>query len=167
LDEKGKTVGLLLRLTRSIWNTGRLVILDSGFCVLKGIIELKKKGVHFEDKEVSDVDAWPVELDGEPFHVFVRKEPDYVMSNMATYGTTNNEVPEGGTRREWAQDGTMRRKTFKYTEVIFNHFENRHSVDDHNAKRHQPISLEQTWATKNWADRQFAFFLLAGTLPMT
>lgn len=36
----GKTVGLLLRLTRPIWNMGHTIILDSGFCVLKGIIEL-------------------------------------------------------------------------------------------------------------------------------
>ena len=44
-DEKGKTVGLLLSLTRGIWNSGRVVILDSGFCVLQEIIDLMKKGV--------------------------------------------------------------------------------------------------------------------------
>lgn len=44
-DEEGKTVGLLLRLTRPLWNQGKIVVLDSGFCVLKGIVELKKKGV--------------------------------------------------------------------------------------------------------------------------
>ena len=38
----GKTVGLLLHLTEPIHNTGKVVILDSGFCVLKGIVELKK-----------------------------------------------------------------------------------------------------------------------------
>jgi hypothetical protein len=36
-------VGLLLRMTRSIWNTGRVIILDSGFCVLSGIAELATK----------------------------------------------------------------------------------------------------------------------------
>ena len=45
-SEHGKTVGLLLRLTKPIWGTGRVVVLDSGFCVVKGIIALKKKG-HF------------------------------------------------------------------------------------------------------------------------
>jgi hypothetical protein len=39
-ESLGKTVGLLLRMTRPIWNTGRVVILNSGFCVLLGIIEL-------------------------------------------------------------------------------------------------------------------------------
>ena len=44
-DRGGKTVGLLLRMTRPIHNTGRLVILDSGFCVLKGLVELGKVGL--------------------------------------------------------------------------------------------------------------------------
>ena len=39
----GKTPGLLLRLCETIFGSMRVVILDSGFCVLKGIIELKKK----------------------------------------------------------------------------------------------------------------------------
>ena len=44
-EEMGKTVGLLLRLTAPIWFTGQQVILDSGFCVLNAIIELRKKCV--------------------------------------------------------------------------------------------------------------------------
>ena len=35
----------------------------------------------------------------------------------------------------------------------------RHSVDDHNNKRHSPISLEVIWATKFWPNRVFAFLL--------
>ena len=38
-------VGLLLQMLSPIYNKGFLVILDSGFCILKGIIELRKKGV--------------------------------------------------------------------------------------------------------------------------
>ena len=41
----GVTVGLLLRLTKSLYHTGKCVILDSGFCVLKGLVELRKVGV--------------------------------------------------------------------------------------------------------------------------
>ena len=40
-----RTVGLLLRLCKDLYNRGKVVILDSGFCVLEGLIELKKKGV--------------------------------------------------------------------------------------------------------------------------
>ena len=42
----GKTGGLLLRLCESIFHTGKVVILDSGICVLSGIIVLKKMGVY-------------------------------------------------------------------------------------------------------------------------
>jgi Transposase IS4 len=41
----GKTVGLLLRLTKTICDAGKVVILDSGFCVLKALIALKTYGI--------------------------------------------------------------------------------------------------------------------------
>ena len=64
-----------------IFEKGNMVVLDSGFCVLKGIVELKKHGVyastllkkqkywpkyikgdaikeHFDDKDVGDCDSW-------------------------------------------------------------------------------------------------------------
>ena len=44
-DLGGKTVGLLLRMMKSYFDTGRYVILNSGFCVLKGLIMLSKKSV--------------------------------------------------------------------------------------------------------------------------
>ena len=49
-----------------------------------------------------------------------------------------------------------------HTEVIHNHYKFQHAVDDHNAKRHSPISLEVAlvvWATKWWPNRVFAFIL--------
>ena len=109
-SEKGKTVSLLLRLTKKLWGTGKVVVLDSGFCVLQGLIELKKKGVfaaslikkrrywpkyiegdklkaHFENKPVGYSDAIKGMLDDVPFYVFGMKEPDYVLLFMSTYGT--------------------------------------------------------------------------------
>ena len=44
-DEKGKTAALLLRLCKPIFATGKVVILDSGFCVLAAIISLTQFGV--------------------------------------------------------------------------------------------------------------------------
>ena len=44
-DEMGPTIGLLLHMLALIFNLGFMVILDSGFCVLKAIIELRKRGV--------------------------------------------------------------------------------------------------------------------------
>ena len=43
---QGKTVGLLLCVLEPIFARGNVVILDSWFCVLKGIVELKKQGVY-------------------------------------------------------------------------------------------------------------------------
>jgi Transposase IS4 len=44
-DNLGKTVGLLLRLCKSLYYTNKLVVLDSGFCVLKALVELRIRGV--------------------------------------------------------------------------------------------------------------------------
>ena len=42
----GKTGGLLLRMLKSCFNSGRYVVLDSGFCVLKAIVALYEKGLY-------------------------------------------------------------------------------------------------------------------------
>jgi hypothetical protein len=41
----GKTVGLLMRMLKSYFHTGKYAVLDSGFCVLKGIIKLREMGL--------------------------------------------------------------------------------------------------------------------------
>ena len=87
-----------------------MLVLDSGFCVLQAIVELKKKGVlvaslikkwhyrlkyfngeviiqYFQDKEVGATDTLPGVLDGVPVDVHCMKEPDYVMMRMSSYGT--------------------------------------------------------------------------------
>ncbi len=43
-DHGGETVGLLLRMLKKYFSTGRYVVLDSGFFILKVIVELKKEG---------------------------------------------------------------------------------------------------------------------------
>ena len=143
-DNFGSTVGLLLHMLSPIYHKGFIVILDSGFCVLKGIIELRKKGVfasaliknrrywpkyikddaikaHFENKNVGDANSWAGTLDNIPFHVYTLKEPDYIMSLMSTYGT--NDCDNGKeTQCDWKEGAMMKSVTFKYPEVIHNHF---------------------------------------------
>ena len=53
-----KTVGLLLRLTKPIWGTSWLVILDSGFCVLDGIIALWNEDI-FASALIKKRKHWP------------------------------------------------------------------------------------------------------------
>ena len=79
-DSFGSTVELLVHMLSPIYHKGFIVILDSRFRVIKGIIELRKKGVfasalikkqrywpkyikgdaikaHFENKNVGDADS--------------------------------------------------------------------------------------------------------------
>ena len=108
------TVGLLLQMLSPIYHKGFVVMLDTKFCVLKHIIELRKKGVyasalikkqrywpkyikgdeikaHFNNKNVGDMDSWAGTFDNIPFHVYAMKEPDYVISLMSTYGTNDHD----------------------------------------------------------------------------
>ena len=57
-DNLGSTVGLLLCMLSPIYHKGFVEILDSGFCVLKGIIELRKKGV-FANALIKSGDTGP------------------------------------------------------------------------------------------------------------
>lgn len=182
-QQHGKTSGLLLRLTRSIWGRGKVVILDSGFCVLRGIVELLKKGVyssalikkrrywpkyvdgaaidtHFENIEVGGCDALPGVLDGVQFHIFGMKEPDYTMKLMSTYGSLTAKDDQRESKRiVKSETGEETTKTFQYTEPFANHYDYRHVVDDHNNNRHSGISIEETWLTHRWENRVFAFLL--------
>ena len=71
-------------------------------------------------------------MDDVPFHVFSMKESDYIMSLMSTYGT--NEWCGREVHRDWKENGVKESTTFRYPEVVDNHFKYRHYVDDHNGK---------------------------------
>ena len=45
-EELGKNVGPMLRICESIFSTCKCVVLDSGFCVSKGITALLEFGVY-------------------------------------------------------------------------------------------------------------------------
>jgi hypothetical protein len=182
-DERGgKTVGLLLRMTATHWYSGMCLVLDSGFCVLKALIELRKVGIyaasvikkrrywpkyidgdniiaHFADKDIGSFDVLPGKLDNIPFGVFCMKEPDYTMMLMATYGTNETTNDSNTERTTINNNGEREVKRFQYTELFYNHFKFRNAVDAHNQQRHQPISLEEVWATMRWPNRVFSFLL--------
>ena len=54
-DDLRKTVGTLLWLTKPVWGSGQVFILDSGLCILKAITELQKKGI-FTAAHIKNVD---------------------------------------------------------------------------------------------------------------
>ena len=57
-DLDGDTVGLLLFIMKSYFTTGRYLIIDSGFCALKGLIQLMKK-VFFSFAVINKRRYWP------------------------------------------------------------------------------------------------------------
>ncbi len=79
------------------------------------------------------------------------------MSLMSTYGTVERFGEEKNC--SWKEDGVTKTAKFQYPEVVHNHYKYRHMVDDHIARRQLPISLEESWATRRWSNRVFAFIL--------
>jgi hypothetical protein len=61
---KGKTAGLLLRLTKSVHHSACYVVLDSGFCVLQALVELQKVGV-FAGALIKKCCFWPALVPGD------------------------------------------------------------------------------------------------------
>ena len=59
----GKTVELLLRMMKIYISTVRYVMIDYGFCVFKGLIKLKKKGV-FACVVIKNRRYWPSMVPG-------------------------------------------------------------------------------------------------------
>ena len=45
-EDLGDTVGIMLQMCEPIFSTGKCVVLDSGFCVSKGITALLEFGVY-------------------------------------------------------------------------------------------------------------------------
>lgn len=186
--EHGNTGGLLLRLTKSIHNTARYVVLDSGFCVLAALAALRSLGVfagalvkkrrywprhiagdaidrHMATKNVGDTAAVEGTLDGVQYNVWCMKEPEYTMKIMGTAsGLLFADDREH--RRTWTEGGETKTATFQYAEPFYLHFKYRHAVDDHNNLRHAVPSLEETWVTTRWVLRVFQFLLAVTEVNM-
>ena len=134
----GKTVGLLLRMLKSYFHMGKYVVLDSGFCVLKGIIKLREMGLfacalikkrqswpvgvpgdamqaRFDRPgvNVGDVDAISGTQDGIPYNLWGMKEPDYVMRMMATGGPNSADDSCKTTSRTWKHGRDEMSTTFQ------------------------------------------------------
>ena len=172
-----ETSQLLLDLCSTLYGIGKIVVLDSGFCVSKALVALKKVGVfahalikkrrywpkfipgdsiddRMKEKAVGEVDCLKGMLDGEPYNIFAMKEPNYSMKLMSTYGTL---TVENGAKKATRFDGKDKR-VFSYTKCFAYHFKYRHN-DDHNNLRHSSPSIEETWKTHRWENRVFAFLL--------
>ena len=171
-----KTSVLMLEMTKPIHATGRVVTMDSGFCVTEGILALHEFGVfgqalikkrgrywpkgvpgdrieaHFEGKELGYTETLVQLIDGQRFMVRCMRDTEWVTKIMTTFGMLT-EVEDHTTWRK--VDGEWR--SFKYTEPFSRHNRSKHWVDDVNNRRHDPVGLEEVWRTKWWPFCQFCF----------
>jgi len=178
-EKKGltPTVALLLDMTEPIHHTGKVVTGDSGFCVTSGVLALLEHGVYgqflikkrrywpkgvpgdyidqyMSGKPLGATETFVQLLNGTRFYVHCTRDRDYVTKIMSAHGVLD-EIQDHPTWR--LVDGTW--KTFKYAEPFSRHNRAKHWVDDVNNRRHDPIGLEEIWATKWWPNRQFTFLL--------
>ena len=174
------TKSLLLKMCKVLFGTGKIVVLDSGFCVLAALVALRNFGVfaaavikkrrywpryiagdaideRMKTKNVGETDSVRGKLDGVPYNIFSMKEPDYTMKLMATYGSL--VVKGDKNKRNVRYVNGEKIADFLYQEPFANHFAYRHVVDDHNNHRHSHPSIEETWTTHRWPVRVFSFIL--------
>ena len=174
-----KTAALMFDMTKPIHNMGKVVTMDSGFCVTASILSLHDHGVYgqalikkcgrywpkhvpgdtiddyFATKEMGESMTIKQIIDGKEFLVHCQKDDRYVTKVMSTHGLLN-KVPEHTTYRYVGNVW----KSFNYVEPMSCHNHAKHWVDDVNNRRHDPIGLENVWATKYWPTRQFTFICL-------
>ena len=172
-----KTSTLMCEMTVPIHGTGKVVSMDSGFCVTCGILHLHDHGVYgqalikkrkywpkgvpgdqiskyFEGKPLGFVKTLQQDMDGVQFNIHCTRDDRFVTKMMSTHGLLNL-VP---THTTWRQvDGAW--TSFHYAQYLSRHNRSKHWVDDVNNRRHDPIGLEQVWHTKWWPTRQFTFIL--------
>ena len=55
--------------------------------------------------------------------------------------------------------GQKQVKTFRYPEVVYNHYAFRDMIDNHNSQQMHPIAMEETWMTTRWPNQVFCFLL--------
>ena len=179
-DKMGKTTLLLLRILKPIFGTAKVIILDSGFCVLKALVELRKKGLYssavikkrrywpslipgdkidakFKELDVGATESLRGELDGIKYDVFCLKEPQYVMKLMSTYAGLVDPFQRYEVNRHYVHEEKEIKSSFNLQEPFANHYLYRHAVDDHNNVQHSLPSIEDTWGTHRWPARVFSF----------
>ncbi len=165
-DEMGTTVGLLICLTKKLWSTGKIERKNLGVFALAHInkrhywpkyVDGESIKAHLINKEVGAVDEMHDSFDGVKVFIFAMKEPDNVMALMLSY-RINRQMGEEKFW-SWHAAGRLSRISFKYPQVVYNHYKYWHNVDKNNSKRQSSISVETMWATKRWECCVFAFLL--------
>ena len=112
----------MLLLNKAMHNTNKIVVLDSGFCILKALLDLKKVGV-YTVAVIKKQQYWPKyvprdnidekmkgceigknkvitgKLDDEQYKFFMMEDPKCVMKMMITYRNLEVSDKKETTRR--------------------------------------------------------------------
>jgi hypothetical protein len=86
-------------------------------------------------------------MEGQPFLVHCTKDHDYITKIMSTHGVLD-EIHDHAMRM--AAHGRRVEKTFIYANPFSRHNCAKHWVEDVINRRHDPIRLEDVWATTWW-----------------
>ena len=176
LDQWEATPSLVLRMTKNIWGTQRVVLLDSGFGFLPCLQALKSKGL-FGTCVIKKRAYWPAGTEGEVLleemagkdvgtirvrrgtkdtcAVWIAAMADSkhtgIMAN--TWGTTHEKGRKRKRRvgRELVEIG--------YGEYQHYYYYGRHAVDDNNNNRQGQLPFEEAYCSKRWDLRQLGFVL--------
>jgi hypothetical protein len=89
-SEAGKTGGLLLQMLQCYFATGCYVVLDSGFCVLKAIVALKKHGVS-AGALIKKRRYWPILVPGNAMQSMFDDEDKQVGDFLGISGNLDEE----------------------------------------------------------------------------
>ena len=103
----------MVRTTKPLWGTVKVVVMDSRFFVLEVLISMVEKGVlgsalikkrrycpkgvtaqaiiqHTQNKDVGDVEAVQGSIRGDIYNIMAINDPEYAALMMKTYGTLEN-----------------------------------------------------------------------------
>lgn len=177
---------LRLTLTSGLWETPRVLVGDSAFTSLEAMIALHSHKIHsvFVIKKKL---SWPKDIPGEDLQLNVAKLTiygstysrkgrvqdkfgheanfyvcglkDYIPALLLTnFGSTMPTSVE--TERSYYNDVGQKITSKFYRPDIYDIFYTaRHSVDDSNNLRMGDRSIEDSWLTKSWITRVFAFII--------
>ena len=139
--EFGKSVSLILRMSKTIFHSGRVVVMDSAFCQLNALIELLRRGV-FALVVIKKKRFWPRSVRGQEmdekvgatpigtvavlqgamganrFMLIALRDSKHVLKLMSTYGSIDRVEPP---KRRMDQV-THNIVSFKYPEVISHYY---------------------------------------------
>ena len=97
-----------------------------------------------------------------PYNLWAMKEPDYIMTMMATRGSLIADKTCRSTTSHWIEGDVNKQKEFAYTQPFDHHSHYHHVVDNHNNLCHSVPSWNVTWVTHHW-ERCMSFCIYFNT----